>query len=85
MPTLLNRANDRWVEETRFLSRLLVDLLTDTGHLLHRMWTDADLDQLGESGGLVSKQLLSGWMWRATTAKTGFTTNRSATPSNGQG
>src|SRR5829696_3754730 len=29
LPTFLNRANDRWVEETRFLSpRLLVDLLT---------------------------------------------------------
>ena len=39
---------------------------------------------VSESGGLVSKQLLSGWMWRATTAKTGFTTSRSATPLNGQ-
>ena len=49
MPTFLNRANDRWVEETRFLSpRLPVDLLTETGHLLHRMWADADLDQLGD-------------------------------------
>jgi uncharacterized protein (TIGR03083 family) len=49
LPTFLNRANDRWVEETRFLSpRLLVDLLTETAHLLHRMWADADLDQLGE-------------------------------------
>ena len=49
LPTFLNRANDRWVEETQFLSpRLLVDLLTETGQLLHRMWADADLDQLGE-------------------------------------
>jgi uncharacterized protein (TIGR03083 family) len=49
LPTFLNRANDRWVEETRFLSpRLLVDLLTQTGHLLHRMWTGASLDLLGE-------------------------------------
>jgi uncharacterized protein (TIGR03083 family) len=49
LPTFLNRANDRWVEETRFLSpRLLIDLLTCTGQLLHRMWADADLDQLGE-------------------------------------
>jgi uncharacterized protein (TIGR03083 family) len=49
LPTFRNRANDRWVEETRFLSpRLLVDLLTETGHLVHRMWAEADLDQLGE-------------------------------------
>ena len=49
LPTSLNRANDRWVDETRFLSpRLLVDLLTCTGHLLHRMWADLNLDQLGE-------------------------------------
>jgi uncharacterized protein (TIGR03083 family) len=49
LPTFLNRTNDRWVEETRFLSpRLLVDLLTCTGQLLHRMWADANLDQLGE-------------------------------------
>ncbi len=47
--TFLNRANDRWVEVARFLSpRLPVDLLTETGHLLHRMWADADLDQLGD-------------------------------------
>jgi uncharacterized protein (TIGR03083 family) len=49
LPVFLNRANDRWVKETRFLSpRLLVDLLNETGHLLHRMWADADLDRLGE-------------------------------------
>jgi uncharacterized protein (TIGR03083 family) len=49
LPTFLNRANDRWVEETRFLGpQLLVDLLTHTAHLLHRMWTGANLDQLGE-------------------------------------
>jgi uncharacterized protein (TIGR03083 family) len=49
LPTFLNRANDRWVEETRFLSpRLVVDLLTCTGQLLHRMWANAKLDQLGE-------------------------------------
>jgi uncharacterized protein (TIGR03083 family) len=49
LPTFLNRANDRWVDETRFLSpRLLVELLTETGHLVHRMWTDSNLDQLGE-------------------------------------
>jgi uncharacterized protein (TIGR03083 family) len=49
LPTFLNRANDRWVEETRFLSpQLLVDLLTHTAHLLHWMWTRANLDQLGE-------------------------------------
>jgi len=31
LPTFLNRANDRWVKETRFLSpRLLVDLLIHT-------------------------------------------------------
>jgi uncharacterized protein (TIGR03083 family) len=49
LPTFLNRANDRWIEETRFLSpRLLVDLLTETGPLLHQMWTDSNLDQLGE-------------------------------------
>jgi uncharacterized protein (TIGR03083 family) len=49
LPTFLNRSNDRWVKETRFLSpRLLVDLLTATGHFLHRMWADSSLDQLGE-------------------------------------
>src|SRR5215216_6091567 len=72
LPTFLNRANDRWVEETRFLSpRLLIDLRTCIN------WAK-------ESGGPVSTQLLSGWMWHATTAKTGFTTSRSATPLNGQ-
>jgi uncharacterized protein (TIGR03083 family) len=49
LPTFLNRANDRWVEETRFISpQLLVDLLAHTAPLLHRMWTGSNLDLLGE-------------------------------------
>jgi hypothetical protein len=79
LPTFLNRANDGWVEETRFLSpQLLVDLLSHTAHLLTRCGLVQTLiSRVREFGGLVSKQHLSGWMWRATTAKTGFTTNRS--------
>jgi hypothetical protein len=38
LPAFLNRANERGVEETRFLSpRVLVDLLAHTGDFLHRM------------------------------------------------
>jgi hypothetical protein len=49
LPTFLNRANDRWVEETGFISpQLLVDLLAHTAPLLHRMWTGSNLDLLGE-------------------------------------
>jgi uncharacterized protein (TIGR03083 family) len=83
LPTFLNRANDRWVEETRFLGpQLLVDLLTHTAHLLHRMWTGANLDQLGEGVWWAGVEAAPVWLDVARdSAKTGFTTSRSATPS----
>jgi uncharacterized protein (TIGR03083 family) len=63
LPTFLNRANDRWVDETRFLSpRLLVDLLTQTAHLLHRMWADVDLDQLGEGVWWAGVEVAPVWL-----------------------
>jgi hypothetical protein len=49
LPAFLNRANERWLEETRFLSsRVLVDPLAHTGNLIHQMWADSNLDELGE-------------------------------------
>jgi hypothetical protein len=49
LPAFLNRANERWVEETRFLSsRVLVDPLAHRGNRIHQMWADSNLDELGE-------------------------------------
>ena len=39
---------------------------------------DSNLDELEGAAGRVSKQHLSGWMWRATTARTRRITSRSA-------
>ncbi len=45
----LNRANERWVDETAFLSpALLVDLLGLTSRLVDAMWQGTDRQALGE-------------------------------------
>lgn len=49
LPDFLNRANEQWVAQTRFLSpALLLDLLGHTTRLTQQMWAEADLTSLGE-------------------------------------
>lgn len=49
LPDFLNRANEQWVAQTRFLSpALLLDLLGHSAGLIQQMWAEADLTSLGE-------------------------------------